>query len=38
MLIDIPAHHVITIAATDGYISFLSVPLSISLPYPFAVR
>jgi hypothetical protein len=38
MLIDIPAHPVTTIAVTDGYTSFLSVPVSIALPYPFVVR
>jgi hypothetical protein len=38
MSIDIPAHQVTIIAVTDGYTSFLSVPGSISLPYPFVVR
>jgi hypothetical protein len=37
-LIDIPAHQVIIIAVTDGYTSFLSVLVSISLSYPFVVR
>jgi hypothetical protein len=38
MLTDIPAGQVINIAVTDGYTSFLSVPVSITLPYPFVVR
>jgi hypothetical protein len=38
MLIDMPDHQVIITAVTDGYTSFLSVPVSISLPYPFDVR
>ena len=37
MSIDIPDHQVIIIAVTDGYTSFLSVPVSISLPYQFVV-
>jgi hypothetical protein len=36
--IDIPAHQVIIITVTDGYTSFLFVPISISLPCPFVVR
>ena len=38
MLIVMPDRQVINIAVTDGYTVFLSVPVSISLPYPFAVR
>jgi hypothetical protein len=38
MLIDIPAHQVTIIAFTDGYTSVLSVPVSITLPYPFGGR
>ena len=36
-IIDIPDRQVIIIAVTDGYTSFLSVPVSISLPDPFVV-
>jgi len=36
--IDIPDRQVIFIAVADGYTSFLSVPVSISLPDPFVVR
>jgi hypothetical protein len=38
MLLEMPDHVVIIIAVTDGYNSFLSVPISMSLPYPFVVR
>ena len=38
MSIDIPTHQVIIIDVTDGNTNFLSVPVSISLPYPFVVR
>ena len=38
MSIDMPDCQVIIIAVTDGYTGFLSVPVSISLPYPFFVR
>jgi hypothetical protein len=37
-LLDLSDLQVIIIAVTDGYTGFLSVPVSISLPYPFAVR
>jgi hypothetical protein len=32
MLIDVPDHQFIITAVTDGYTSFLWVPVSISLP------
>ena len=38
ILIEMPDHKVIIIAVTDGYTSFLSVPVWISLTYPFVVR
>ena len=38
MSIDIPTHQFIIIIVIDVYTSFLSVPVSISLPYPFVVR
>jgi len=37
VLIDITDHQVIIIAVSDGYTSFLSVLVSISLPDPFVV-
>jgi hypothetical protein len=37
ILIDMPDHQVIITAVTVGYTSFLSVPISISLTYPFVV-
>jgi hypothetical protein len=38
MLIAMPDHQVIITAVTDGYTSFLSMPVSIYLPYRFVVR
>jgi hypothetical protein len=38
ILIDMPDHQVTITAVTDGYTSFVSVPVSISLPYRFVVR
>ena len=35
MSIDMPVHQLIIIAVTVGYTGFLSVPVPISLPYPF---
>jgi hypothetical protein len=38
MLIDMSDCHVTTTAVTDSYTNFLSVPISIYLPYQFVVR
>jgi len=38
MSFGMPDRQVIIIAVTDGYIGFLSVPVSISLPYLFVLR
>jgi hypothetical protein len=38
MLTEMPDNQVTVIAVTDGYIGFLSVPVSICLPYPLVVR
>jgi hypothetical protein len=37
-LTDMPDHHVTTIVVSDSYTSFLSVPVSISLPYQYVVH
>jgi hypothetical protein len=38
MLIDMPDRQVTITAVTHSYTNFLSMPVSISLPYLFAVR